>query len=83
MAADPGDYIRRIRLQVGTMSRLVDDLFELSRLTEGAAVALRAARTGGCGLRFGIRCAGRSHRTRYADHPFGVAGITVWADPTN
>ncbi|HMS76267.1 HAMP domain-containing sensor histidine kinase [Gordonia sp. (in: high G+C Gram-positive bacteria)] len=82
VAADPGDYIRRIRLQVGTMSRLVDDLFELSRLTEG-------------GLR--LRCeplelvdvvsdsvsdvrAAATERGMRITHS-GVAGITVWADP--
>jgi signal transduction histidine kinase len=32
---DPADYVRRIRMQVGTMSRLVDDLFELSQLHGG------------------------------------------------
>lgn len=32
---DPADYIRRIRTQVGTMNRLVDDLFELSRIQSG------------------------------------------------
>lgn len=33
--ARPEEYVRRIRNQVGTMSRLVDDLFELSQLTSG------------------------------------------------
>lgn len=33
---DPGDYVRRIRSQVGTMNRLVDDLFELSQIHSGA-----------------------------------------------
>lgn len=32
---DPGDYVRRIRSQVGTMNRLVDDLFELSQIHSG------------------------------------------------
>ena len=32
---DPADYVRRIRMQVGTMSRLVDDLFELSQIHSG------------------------------------------------
>jgi signal transduction histidine kinase len=31
----PADYIRRIRMQVGTMNRLVDDLFELSQIHSG------------------------------------------------
>lgn len=31
----PAEYVRRIRGQVGTMSRLVDDLFELSQLHSG------------------------------------------------
>lgn len=33
---DPADYVRRIRAQVGTMNRLVDDLFELSQIQSGA-----------------------------------------------
>lgn len=32
---DPADYIRRIRMQVGTMNRLVDDLFALSQIHGG------------------------------------------------
>ncbi len=32
---DPTDYVRRIRMQVGTMNRLVDDLFELSQIHGG------------------------------------------------
>lgn len=32
---DPADYVRRIRMQVGTMNRLVDDLFELSQIHSG------------------------------------------------
>lgn len=32
---NPSDYIRRIRAQVGTMSVLVDDLFELSQIHSG------------------------------------------------
>ncbi|MFZ4895412.1 sensor histidine kinase [Plantibacter sp. Mn2098] len=35
VAADPTDYTRRIRTQVDTMNRLVDDLFELSKLHSG------------------------------------------------
>ncbi|WP_020013018.1 sensor histidine kinase [Promicromonospora sukumoe] len=34
--ADPADYVRRIRAQVGTMNRLVDDLFALSQIQSGA-----------------------------------------------
>jgi signal transduction histidine kinase len=33
--ADPADYVRRIRAQTATMSRLVDDLFELSQIHSG------------------------------------------------
>ncbi|MBD0024172.1 two-component sensor histidine kinase [Gordonia pseudamarae] len=82
VAADPGDYIRRIREQVDSMSRLVDDLFELSRLTES-------------GLR--LRCeplelvdivsdAVADVRVAAAERGMriihdGVHGITVWADP--
>lgn len=36
LAEDPAPYLRRIRLQADTMNRLVDDLFELSRLHSGA-----------------------------------------------
>ncbi|WP_210403803.1 cell wall metabolism sensor histidine kinase WalK [Salinibacterium sp. UTAS2018] len=32
---DPSDYLRQIRAQVGTMNRLVDDLFELSLIQSG------------------------------------------------
>ncbi|WP_419703472.1 sensor histidine kinase [Promicromonospora sp. NFX87] len=32
---DPADYVRRIRMQVVTMNRLVDDLFELSQIHSG------------------------------------------------
>ncbi|MFI6426572.1 sensor histidine kinase [Promicromonospora sp. NPDC050880] len=32
---DPADYVRRIRMQVTTMSRLVDDLFALSQIHSG------------------------------------------------
>ena len=34
-ASDPAGYLRQIRAQVGTMSRLVDDLFELSQIESG------------------------------------------------
>ncbi|QAY64000.1 HAMP domain-containing histidine kinase [Xylanimonas allomyrinae] len=33
---NPGDYLRRIRTQVSRMSRMVDDLYELSQLQSGA-----------------------------------------------
>ncbi|WP_285115188.1 HAMP domain-containing sensor histidine kinase [Leifsonia sp. fls2-241-R2A-40a] len=35
LAADPADYVRRIRQQANSMSRLVNDLFELSSLQSG------------------------------------------------
>jgi signal transduction histidine kinase len=35
VVADPADYVSRIRQQADTMSRMVDDLFELSRLQSG------------------------------------------------
>jgi len=35
VAAEPGEYVARIRQQVDAMTRLVDDLFELSRLQSG------------------------------------------------
>ena len=35
MVEHPGDYLRQIRGQVTTMSRLVDDLFELSQIQSG------------------------------------------------
>ena len=35
MAADPARYHRQIRTEVDRMSRMVDDLFELSRIHAG------------------------------------------------
>ena len=35
LAADPADYHRRMRVEVDRMARMVDDLFELSRIRSG------------------------------------------------
>lgn len=37
IATDPEDYHRRIRLESDRMNRMVDDLLEMSRLTQGGA----------------------------------------------
>lgn len=82
IAEDPAEYTRRIRIQVDTMSRLVDDLFELSRVQSGTIPLRREA----VDLRDILSDAvadvhhiadDRDVTIRQADLP----DVTVWADP--
>lgn len=82
-AADaPQRFAGDVRAQVETMSRMVDDLFELSRLTSGAVqlqteqvelldiVSDAVADVAGAAARHEVRIVER-----------GVAGHMLWADP--
>ncbi len=42
MVADPADYHRRIRHESDRMNRMVDDLLEMSRLSQGSPDAMRS-----------------------------------------
>ncbi|WP_217179524.1 sensor histidine kinase KdpD [Streptomyces sp. AC495_CC817] len=71
-----------VRAQVETMSRMVDDLFELSTLTSGS-VQLRTEQVG---LRevvsdavADVRAAAEGRGLRIIDR--GIAGHVLWADP--
>ncbi|MFD7307404.1 sensor histidine kinase [Promicromonospora sp. NPDC059942] len=80
--ADPADYVRRIRVQVATMNRLVDDLFELSQIQSGA---LRLRREDVALLDVVSDAVADVHQLAVAkqirvEHA-GVAGRTVRADP--
>lgn len=79
---DPADYLRQIRAQVGTMNRLVDDLFELSQIQSGT-LRLRLEDVelldivSDAVADVGALAAGRNVRMRQA----GVEGQVLRADP--
>lgn len=78
---DHAAYVRRLRAQADSMSRLVDDLFELSRLHSGS-VRLRCATVelldvvSDAVVDVQPLASARGIRIAHA----GVAGHTVWAD---
>lgn len=82
-AADaPERFAGEVRAQVETMSRMVDDLFELSKLTSGAV----QVRTEQVGLRdvvsdavADVRAAAERRGLRIVER--GIAGQVLWADP--
>jgi signal transduction histidine kinase len=82
-AADaPERFASEVRAQVETMSRMVDDLFELSKLTSGAV----QLRTEQIGLRdvvsdavADVRLAADGRGLRIVER--GVDGQVLWADP--
>lgn len=82
-AADaPERFAGEVRAQVETMSRMVDDLFELSKLTSGA-VQLRTEQVG---LRdvvsdavADVQAAAERRGLRIIER--GIAGQVLWADP--
>lgn len=82
-AADaPERFAGEVRAQVETMSRMVDDLFELSKLTSGAV----QVRTEQIGLRdvvsdavADVRLAADGRGLRIVER--GVDGQVLWADP--
>lgn len=82
-AADaPERFAGEVRAQVETMSRMVDDLFELSKLTSGAV----QLRTEQIGLRdvvsdavADVRLAADGRGLRIVER--GVDGQVLWADP--
>jgi len=78
----PERFAGEVRAQVETMSRMVDDLFELSKLTSGA-VRLRTEQVG---LRevvsdavADVRAAAELRGLRIVER--GIAGQVLWADP--
>lgn len=79
---DPRSYIRQMQAQVDNMSRLVDDLFELSRLQSGAfrltresVALLDVVSEAATDVR--ELAAARQVRIVHA----GMAGHMLWADP--
>ncbi|QHC59570.1 HAMP domain-containing sensor histidine kinase [Rathayibacter sp. VKM Ac-2760] len=82
VAADPAAYLRRLREQTDTMNRLVDDLFELSRLHTGA-LQLRRESVELLDIVSGavadVRELALARRIRISHA--GVAGQLLWADP--
>ncbi|MFK0239989.1 sensor histidine kinase [Microbacterium sp. NPDC090281] len=82
-AADaPERFAGQVRVQVETMSRMVDDLFELSKLTSGA-VQLRTQQVELLDVVSDavadVAAAAASHEVRIVER--GVAGHVLWADP--
>ncbi|WP_341941108.1 HAMP domain-containing sensor histidine kinase [Microbacterium sp. LWH10-1.2] len=82
-AADaPERFAGEVRAQVETMSRMVDDLFELSKLTAGA-VQLRTEQVGLLDIVSDavadVRAAAERRGLRIVER--GIAGQVLWADP--
>lgn len=79
---DAGSYVRQIQAQVDNMTRLVDDLFELSRLQSGAfrltreSVALLDVVSDAV---MDVREIAGARRIRIVH--VGVEGHLLWADP--
>ncbi|AZG47555.1 sensor histidine kinase [Gordonia insulae] len=81
-AEDPADYARRIRVQVDTMSRLVDDLFDLSRI-QSDALALHCESVGLLDI-VSDAVADVAHIATDRDVRVvqaGIADCMLWADP--
>lgn len=81
-AAAPERFAGQVRGQVETMSRMVDDLFELSRLTSGAVqlqteqVILRDVVSDAVA---DVAAAAATRDVRIVER--GIAGPVLWADP--
>lgn len=79
---DPLDYIRRIRVQTDTLNRMVDDLFELSKIQSGSLQLRREA----VDLFDIVSDAVADVRPLAAAHGIkiakaGVSGHMMWVDP--
>lgn len=81
-AVAPERFAGQVRVQVETMSRMVDDLFELSRLTSGAVqlqteqVVLRDVVSDAVA---DVAAAAAKRDVRIVER--GIAGPVLWADP--
>ncbi|MFB7842880.1 sensor histidine kinase [Microbacterium sp. NPDC056052] len=80
--ADPDAFPGQVRAQVETMGRMVDDLFELSRITSGS-LRLRAEQVELLDVVSDavadVRAAAGEHRVRIVQQ--GIDGHVLWADP--
>ena len=78
----PERFAGQVRVQVETMSRMVDDLFELSKLTSGA-VRLQTQQIELLDVVSDavadVAAAARRHGVRIVER--GVSGHVLWADP--
>ncbi|MFC4137896.1 sensor histidine kinase [Microbacterium sp. MAH-37] len=81
-SSHPERYAAEVRAQIDTMSRMVDDLFELSKLTSGA-VRLRTEQVDLLDIVSDavadVRAAALEHDVRIVQA--GVEGHVLWADP--
>ncbi|MDR2998541.1 MAG: HAMP domain-containing histidine kinase, partial [Microbacterium sp.] len=81
-SSHPERYAGEVRAQVETMSRMVDDLFELSKLTSGA-VQLRTEQIELLDIVSDavadVHAGAESHDVRIVQR--GVEGHVLWADP--
>ncbi|GAA2859571.1 sensor histidine kinase [Microbacterium arabinogalactanolyticum] len=81
-SAHPERYAGEVRAQIDTMSRMVDDLFELSKLTSGA-VRLRTQQVELLDVVSDavadVRLAAEQRGVTIAER--GVGGHVLWADP--
>lgn len=80
--ADPDAFPGQVRAQVETMGRMVDDLFELSRITSGS-LRLRTEQIELLDVVSDavtdVRAAAGEHRVRIVQQ--GIDGHMLWADP--
>ena len=80
--ADPDAFPGQVRAQVETMGRMVDDLFELSRITSGS-LRLRTEQIELLDVVSDavtdVRAAAGEHRVRIVQQ--GIDGNVLWADP--
>ncbi|OZB89911.1 MAG: two-component sensor histidine kinase, partial [Microbacterium sp. 14-71-5] len=80
--ADPEAFPGQVRAQVETMGRMVDDLFELSRITSGS-LRLRAEQVELLDVVSDavadVSAAAGEHRVRIVQQ--GIDGHVLWADP--
>ena len=72
IAADPARYHRQIRAEVDRMTRMVDDLFELSRIHAGTLAARARSRAAG-------RPGERGHRRRRTRWPGSATSASAGA----
>lgn len=81
-SSQPERYAGEVRAQVETMSRMVDDLFELSKLTSGA-VRLRTEQIELLDIVSDavadVRVAADAHGVEIVER--GIGGHVLWADP--